>query len=179
MDRAIAALDEALAGTDDVAEQLRGTTKSPALNFLRYPAEGDGAGQRSASLKPANGLAIEARRDDAAVVADHRESATASCGFRPAISTAAFAVSKNGNGAELCSGLSVRYPDTLRGSRVRRIRAAYRRSPAHRLHHSAGGKPLMCSCSRSRRIRWRFRPPAYPVSFAVLPMRRWHGITWT
>jgi AcrR family transcriptional regulator len=39
MDRAHAALDEALAGVDDVAEQLRRATETGVLDFLGHPAE--------------------------------------------------------------------------------------------------------------------------------------------
>ena len=39
MDRAHAALDDALAGVDDVAEQLRRATETSVLDFLGHPAE--------------------------------------------------------------------------------------------------------------------------------------------
>ncbi|MEW6475020.1 MAG: TetR/AcrR family transcriptional regulator [Actinomycetota bacterium] len=39
MDRAHRALDEALAGVDDVAEQLRRATETSVLDFLSHPAE--------------------------------------------------------------------------------------------------------------------------------------------
>ncbi len=39
MDRAHAALDEALDGIDDVAEQLRRATETSVLDFLGHPAE--------------------------------------------------------------------------------------------------------------------------------------------
>lgn len=39
MDRAHQALDEALAGVDDVAEQLRRATETSVLDFLGHPAE--------------------------------------------------------------------------------------------------------------------------------------------
>jgi AcrR family transcriptional regulator len=39
MDRAHAALDEALDGVDDVAEQLRRATETSVLDFLTHPAE--------------------------------------------------------------------------------------------------------------------------------------------
>jgi len=39
MDRAHQALDDALTGVDDVAEQLRRATETSVLDFLRHPAE--------------------------------------------------------------------------------------------------------------------------------------------
>ena len=63
MDRAIAALEETLAGVDDVSEQLRRATESLVLDFLRYPAEVTVCNNEVRSLEADNRLAIVAKRD--------------------------------------------------------------------------------------------------------------------
>jgi AcrR family transcriptional regulator len=63
MDRALAALEEALDGVDDVADQLRRATESLVLDFLRYPAEVTVCNVEVRSLDPGNRLAIVAKRD--------------------------------------------------------------------------------------------------------------------
>ena len=63
MDRALAALDEALAGVDDVCEQLRRAAESLVLDFLRYPAEVTVCNTEVRSLDPGHRLAIVAKRD--------------------------------------------------------------------------------------------------------------------
>ena len=79
MDRAIDALDAALAGVDDVSEQLRRATESLVLDFLRYPAEVTVCNNEGHSLDPANRVAIVAKRDQYAarvrqiIAQGHRE----------------------------------------------------------------------------------------------------------
>ncbi len=63
MERALAALDEALDGVDDVADQLRRATESLVLDFLRYPAEVTVCNVEVRSLDPGYRLAIVAKRD--------------------------------------------------------------------------------------------------------------------
>lgn len=63
MDRALAALEETLAGVDDVSEQLRRATESLVLDFLRYPAEVTVCNNEVRSLEADNRLAIVAKRD--------------------------------------------------------------------------------------------------------------------
>src|SRR5689334_19191066 len=65
MDRALAALEEALAGVeeDDVSEQLRRATESLVLDFLRFPAEVTVCNTEVRSLEAAGRLAIVAKRD--------------------------------------------------------------------------------------------------------------------
>jgi AcrR family transcriptional regulator len=64
MDRATAALDDAVAGVGDVAEQLRRATESLVLDFLRYPDEVTVCNNDVRSLEPGNRLAIVAKRDE-------------------------------------------------------------------------------------------------------------------
>jgi AcrR family transcriptional regulator len=114
MDRAIAALEEALAGIDDVAEQLRRATESLVLDFLRYPAEVTVCNNEVRSLDPGNRLAIVAKRDRyAARVRRIIEQGCRAGRFRtrtPQI--AAFAVLEMGNGAKSWFKPSGRYPDS-------------------------------------------------------------------
>ena len=114
MDRAIAALEEALVGIDDVAEQLRRATESLVLDFLRYPAEVTVCNNEVRSLDPGNRLAIVAKRDRyAARVLHIIEQGCRAGRFRtrtPQI--AAFAVLEMGNGAKSWFKPSGRYPDT-------------------------------------------------------------------
>ena len=110
MDRAIAALDEALAGIDDVAEQLRRATESLVLDFLRYPAEVTVCNNEVRSLEPAHRLAIVAKRDQYAgrvrriIESGHFQTRTPDL--------AAFAVLEMGNGAKSWFRPSGRCPDT-------------------------------------------------------------------
>ena len=114
MDRAIAALEEALVGIDDVAEQLRRATESLVLDFLRYPAEVTVCNNEVRSLDPGNRLAIVAKRDRyAARVLHIIEQGCRAGRFRtrtPQI--AAFAVLEMGNGAKSWFKPSGRYPDS-------------------------------------------------------------------
>jgi AcrR family transcriptional regulator len=114
MDRAIAALEEALADIDDVAEQLRRATESLVLDFLRYPAEVTVCNNEVRSLDPGNRLAIVAKRDGYAARVLHIIERGCRAGrFRtrtPQI--AAFAVLEMGNGAKSWFKPGGRYPDT-------------------------------------------------------------------
>jgi AcrR family transcriptional regulator len=114
MDRAIAALEEALAGIDDVAEQLRRAAESLVLDFLRYPAEVTVCNNEVRSLDPGHRLAIVAKRDRyAARVRRIIEQGCRAGRFRtrtPQI--AAFAVLEMGNGAKSWFKPSGRYPDS-------------------------------------------------------------------
>jgi AcrR family transcriptional regulator len=114
MDRAITALEEALTGIDDVAEQLRRATESLVLDFLRYPAEVTVCNNEVRSLDPGNRLAIVAKRDRyAARVRRIIEQGCRAGRFRtrtPQI--AAFAVLEMGNGAKSWFKPSGRYPDS-------------------------------------------------------------------
>ena len=114
MDRAIAALEEALAGIDDIAEQLRRATESLVLDFLRYPAEVTVCNNEVRSLDPGHRLAIVAKRDRyAARVRRIIEQGCRAGRFRtrtPQI--AAFAVLEMGNGAKSWFKPSGRYPDS-------------------------------------------------------------------
>ena len=114
MDRAIAALEQALAGVDDVAEQLRRATESLVLDFLRYPAEVTVCNNEVRSLDAGHRLAIVAKRDRYAARVRHIIEQGCRAGrFRartPQI--AAFAVLEMGNGAKSWFKPSGRYPDT-------------------------------------------------------------------
>jgi AcrR family transcriptional regulator len=114
MDRAIAALDQAIAGIDDVAGQLRRATESLVLDFLRYPDEVTVCNNEVRSLEPANRLAIVAKRDEYGgrirriIEGGHRSGR-----FRTGTpDLAAFAVLEMGNGAKSWFRPSGRYPDT-------------------------------------------------------------------
>lgn len=114
MDRAIAALDDALAGVDDVAGQLRRATESLVLDFLRYPAEVTVCNNEVRSLDPGHRRAIVAKRDRyAARVRDIIELGcrTGQFGTKTPL-LAAFAVLEMGNGAKSWFKPSGRYPDT-------------------------------------------------------------------
>ena len=114
MDRAIGALDAALAGIDDVSEELRRATESLVLDFLRYPAEVTVCNNEVHSLDPANRVAIVAKRDQYAarvrqIIAQGHRSGR----FRTRTpDLAAFAVLEMGNGAKSWFRPSGRYPDT-------------------------------------------------------------------
>ncbi len=114
MDRAIAALDQALAGVDDIAEQLRRATESLVLDFLRYPPEVTVCNNEVRSLDPGHRLAIVAKRDRyAARVRDIIELGCHTGRFRTKTpQLAAFAVLEMGNGAKSWFKPSGRYPDT-------------------------------------------------------------------
>ena len=114
MDRAIDALEAALAGVDDVSEQLRRATESLVLDFLRYPAEVTVCNNEVHSLDLANRGAIVAKRDQYAarvrqiIARGHRSGR-----FRTRTpDLAAFAVLEMGNGAKSWFRPSGRYPDT-------------------------------------------------------------------
>ena len=114
MDRAITALDEAIAGVEDVSEQLRRATESLVLDFLRYPAEVTVCNNEVRSLDARNRLAIVAKRDQYAarfrriIARGHRSGR-----FRTSTpDLAAFAVLEMGNGAKSWFRPSGRYPDT-------------------------------------------------------------------
>ena len=63
MDRALTALDVALAGVDDVGDELRRATESLVLDFLRHPAEVTVCNTEIRSLDEPNRSAIIAKRD--------------------------------------------------------------------------------------------------------------------
>jgi AcrR family transcriptional regulator len=114
MDRAIAALEETLAGVDDVSEQLRRATESLVLDFLRYPAEVTVCNNEVRSLEADNRLAIVAKRDRYG--ARVRRIIEEGCGTgrfgtrTPQI--AAFAVLEMGNSAKSWFRPGGRYTDT-------------------------------------------------------------------
>jgi AcrR family transcriptional regulator len=114
MDRAIDALDEAVAGIGDVAEQLRRATESLVVDFLRYPDEVTVCNNEVRSLDPANRLAIVAKRDEyGGRIRRIIESGHRSGRFRTGTpDLAAFAVLEMGNGAKSWFRPSGRYPDT-------------------------------------------------------------------
>ena len=115
MDRALSALEEALAGVEDVSEQLRRATESLVLDFLRFPAEVTVCNTEVRSLEAANRLAIVAKRDQyAATVRRIIEQGCRNGRFStrtPQI--AAFAVLEMGNSAKSWFRPSGRYPDTF------------------------------------------------------------------
>lgn len=114
MDRALAALEEALAGVPDVAEQLRLATESLVLDFLRFPAEVTVCNTEVRSLDPENRLAIVAKRDRYAArvrgIIDQGCLAGRFTTGGPAI--AAFAVLEMGNSAKSWFRPAGRYPDS-------------------------------------------------------------------
>jgi AcrR family transcriptional regulator len=114
MDRALEALDETLAGVDDVSEQLRRATESLVLDFLRYPAEVTVCNNEVRGLEADNRLAIVAKRDRyAARVRGIIEEGCRTGRFRtrtPQI--AAFAVLEMGNSAKSWFRPSGRYTDS-------------------------------------------------------------------
>jgi AcrR family transcriptional regulator len=114
MDRALAALDEALDGVDDVAGQLRRATESLVLDFLRYPAEVTVCNVEVRSLDPGFRLAIVAKRDRyAARVRRIIEYGCRTGRFRtPTPQIAAFAVLEMGNSAKSWFKPGGRYTDT-------------------------------------------------------------------
>ena len=114
MDRAIDALEAAVAGVDDVSEQLRRATESLVLDFLRYPAEVTVCNNEVHSLDPANRMAIVAKRDQYAarvrqiIAQGHRSGRFLT--RTPDLAT--FAVLEMDNGAKSWFRPSGRYPDT-------------------------------------------------------------------
>jgi AcrR family transcriptional regulator len=114
MDRAIAALEETLAGVADVSEQLRRAAESLVLDFLRYPAEVTVCNNEVRSLEAGNRLAIVAKRDQyGARVRRIIEEGCRTGRFTtrtPRI--AAFAVLEMGNSAKSWFRPSGRYSDT-------------------------------------------------------------------
>lgn len=114
MDRALAALADALAGVEDAADQLRRATESLVLDFLRFPAEVTVCNTEVRSLEPGNRLAIVAKRDEYAARVRHiidrgcRDGRFAT--RTPEI--AAFAVLEMGNNAKSWFRPTGRYPDT-------------------------------------------------------------------
>ena len=114
MDRAITALDEAIAGVEDVSEQLRQATESLVLDFLRYPAEVTVCNNEVRNLDARNRLAIVAKRDQYAArfrrIIEHGHRSGRFQTRTPDL--AAFAVLEMGNGAKSWFRPSGRYPDT-------------------------------------------------------------------
>jgi AcrR family transcriptional regulator len=115
MDRALAALEEALAGVEDISEQLRRATESLVLDFLRFPAEVTVCNTEVRSLEAANRLAIVAKRDQyaARVRGIIEEGCSSGCFSTRTPQIAAFAVLEMGNGAKSWFRPSGRYPDTF------------------------------------------------------------------
>ena len=114
MDRAINAQEEALAGVQDVSDQLRAATESLVLDFLRNPAEVTVCNTEVRSLEPANRDAIVAKRDRyagrvRAIIARGCQTGRFRTGS-PQL--AAFAVLEMGNGAKSWFRPTGRYPDT-------------------------------------------------------------------
>ena len=114
MDRATTALDEAIAGVEDVSGQLRQATESLVLDFLRYPAEVTVCNNEVRNLDARNRLAIVAKRDQYTarfrriIERGHRNGR-----FQTRTpDLAAFAVLEMGNGAKSWFRPSGCYPDT-------------------------------------------------------------------
>lgn len=102
MDRAIAALTEALDGVTDAAARLRAATESLVLDFLRNPAEVTVCNTEVRSLEPGNRAAIVAKRDHyAAQVRQIIDEGCRTGRFQVrSPQLAAFAVLEMGNGAK-------------------------------------------------------------------------------
>ncbi len=113
MDRAIGALDDALAGVDDITEQLRAATQSLVLDFLRYPAEVTVCNNEVRSLDALNRDAIISKRDRyGARVRRIIERGCRSGMFHTSSPRlAAFAVLEMGNGAKAWFKPGGRYTD--------------------------------------------------------------------
>lgn len=114
MDRALAALDEALEGVSDVSDQLRRATESLVLDFLRNPAEVTVTNNEVRNLDPANRVAIVAKRDvyAARVRAIIEDGCRAGRFDTTSPQLAAFAVLEMGNGAKSWFRPDGRYSDT-------------------------------------------------------------------
>lgn len=102
MDRALAALGEALKDVDDLSEQLRRATESLVLDFLRNPAEVTVCNTEIRSLDEPHRSAIIGKRDQyARRVRSVIELGCASGRFRtPAPRVASYAVLEMGNSAK-------------------------------------------------------------------------------
>ena len=113
MDRALAALDEALRQVDDVTDALRLATESLVLDFLRFPAEVTVCNTEVRSLEETNRRAIVAKRDAyAARVRDIIERGCSVAAFSTeSPQLAAFAVLELGNGAKSWFRPGGRYSD--------------------------------------------------------------------
>jgi Tetracyclin repressor-like, C-terminal domain len=113
MDRAIGAMEVALAGVSDVSDQLRRATESLVLDFLRFPAEVTVCNNEVRSLDAGNRAAIVAKRDQyAARVRAIIERGCRDGRFRAGTpQLAAFAVLELGNGAKSWFRPSGRYTD--------------------------------------------------------------------
>jgi AcrR family transcriptional regulator len=113
MDRALGALDEALAGVDDVPKQLRRATESLVLDFLRFPGEVTICNTEVRSLEEDNRAAIVAKRDEyGSRFRDIIERGCQSGAFdTPSPQLAAFAVLELGNGAKSWFSPGGRYTD--------------------------------------------------------------------
>ena len=115
MDRAIDAMEVALAGVSDVSDQLRRATESLVLDFLRFPAEVTVCNNEVRSLDPGHRTAIVARRDQyAARVRGIIERGCRDGRFQTSTpQLAAFAVLELGNGAKSWFRPSGRYTDVF------------------------------------------------------------------
>jgi len=113
MDRALAALDEALRQVDDVTDALRLATESLVLDFLRFPAEVTVCNTEVRSLEETNRRAIVAKRDAyAARVRNIIERGCSGAAFSTeSPQLAAFAVLELGNGAKSWFRPGGRYSD--------------------------------------------------------------------
>ncbi|MEP6816982.1 MAG: TetR/AcrR family transcriptional regulator [Marmoricola sp.] len=113
MDRALAALDEAVRGVDDVSQELRRATESLVLDFLRFPAEVTICNAEVRSLDVAHRAAIVAKRDRyGSRVREIIERGCRSGTFRTrSPQLAAFAVLELGNGAKSWFKPNGRYTD--------------------------------------------------------------------
>lgn len=102
MDRAINALDAALAGVHDLADQLRVATESLVLDFLRYPQEVTICNTEVRSLEAGNRRAIVAKRDSyaARVRAIIEQGCRTGQFHTTSPQLASFAVLEMGNGAK-------------------------------------------------------------------------------
>jgi AcrR family transcriptional regulator len=142
MDRAIGALDAALAGIDDVSEELRRATESLVLDFLRYPAEVTVCNNEVHSLDPANRVAIVAKRDRCAGAADHRPGTPERPLPDPDPGPGGLRGAGNGQWRQILVPPQRALPGHLRGSRIRRVR------PAHRRLHGLSATPRVLPATR-------------------------------
>ena len=126
MDRALSALEEALAGVEDVSEQLRRATESLVLDFLRFPAEVTVCNTEVRSLEAGNRLAIVAKRDQyaAAGAADHRAGLPDRALLDPDPADRRLRGARDGQQREILVQALGPLSGHLRGQRVRGVRAA-------------------------------------------------------